>query len=215
MTTPHRTITPAGTTTRRRSGGFSLVEMLIALAITASLLTAMLVALDFSFKRYQATSESASMHVVGRLVTHRILSQIRTGTTFGPTPADVLDPAQNPVVANNIEFITEADRAAGLNRVTRFEYRPDPDDDTVPGVLWYVLINADVDPAVLIQERPLLSGVRSATFTLRFNEETWLLDRAEIDLMLDPDPDLAANMSIAEMPDSVRLIASATPRQLR
>lgn len=199
-------------TTRRR--GFSLVEMLIAIAITSSLLTAMLVALDFSFKRYQATSESASMHVVGRLVTHRILSQVRTGTTFGPSPADVLDPALNPVITDNIEFITEADRAAGLNRVTRFEFRPDA-DPALPGVLWYVLINADVDPAVLLQERPLLSGVRTAEFTLDFDEETWLLDRATIDLTLDPDPELAANMTVAELPDSVRLIASATPRQLR
>ncbi|MCA9298909.1 MAG: prepilin-type N-terminal cleavage/methylation domain-containing protein, partial [Phycisphaerales bacterium] len=99
--------TDNNTNARRRTRGFSLVEMLIALAITASLLTAMLVALDFSFKRYTATSESASMHVVGRLVAHRILSQIRTGTTFGPSPADVLDPAQNPVVTDNIEFITE------------------------------------------------------------------------------------------------------------
>jgi len=202
-------------TTNRRRGGFSLVEMLIALAITASLLTAMLVALDFSFKRYQSTSESASMHVVGRLVTHRILAQVRTGTTFGPAPVNVLDPLQNPVVTDNIEFITEADRAAGLNRVTRFEYRPDPVDANDPGVLWYVLINADVDPPVLLQERPLLSGVRNATFTLAFNEETWLLDRAEMDITLDPDPELAGNSSVAEMPDSVRLVASATPRQLR
>jgi len=155
------------------------------------------------------------MHVVGRLVTHRILSQIRTGTTFGPIPADVLDPAQNPVVSDTIEFITEADRAAGLNRVTRFEYRPDPTDPALPGVLWYVLLNADTDPAALLEERPLLSGVRSVQFALRFDVETWLLDRAEIDLTLDPDPELAANSSVAEMPDSVRLIASATPRQLR
>jgi prepilin-type N-terminal cleavage/methylation domain-containing protein len=195
--------------------GFSLVEMLIAMTITSTLLTAMLVALDFNFKRYQATSESASMHVVGRLVTHRILAQVRTGTTFGPSPADVHDPAQNPVIADNIEFITEADRAAGLNRVTRFEYRPDPGDATLPGTLWYVLINADVDPAVLVQERPLLSGVRSAFFTLEFNEENWLLDQATIDITLDPDVELAQNSSVAAMPESVRLIASATPRQLR
>jgi len=198
----------------RRRRGFSLVEMLMAIAITASLLTAMLVALDFSFKRYQSTSESASMHVVGRLVTHRILAQVRTGTTFGPSPADVLDPAQNPVVTDNIEFITEADRAAGLNRVTRFEHRPDPDGDA-PGILWYLLIDADSEPPVLIEERPLLSGVRTALFTLEFDRETWLLDRATIDITLDPSVEVAQNASVAEMPDSVRLVASATPRQLR
>lgn len=199
---------------RRRRRAFSLIEMLMALTISATLLTAMLVALDFSFKRYRATSESASMHVVGRLVTHRILSQIRTGTTFGPAPADVLDPLQNPVVTDEIEFIAQADLSAGLNRVTRFEYRPDPDDEA-PGALWLLLIDADADPPVTIEERMILSGVRNATFTLSYNTETWLLDRAEIDLNLDPPFNPNNSYGLGAAPESIRLVASATPRQLQ
>jgi prepilin-type N-terminal cleavage/methylation domain-containing protein len=200
---------------RRRRRAFSLIEMLMALTISATLLTAMLVALDFSFKRYRATSESASMHVVGRLVAHRILSQIRTGTTFGPTPADVLDPLQNPVVADQIEFIAQADLSAGLNRITRFEFRPDPDDAQAPGALWLLHIDADADPAVTIEERMILSGVRNATFTLSYNTETWLLDRAEIDLNLDPPFNPNNSYGLGAAPDSIRLVASATPRQLQ
>ena len=41
--------------TRRR--GFNLVEVLIAMAITAALLTATLVALDASIRAYQSTTE--------------------------------------------------------------------------------------------------------------------------------------------------------------
>ena len=43
----------------RRRRGFSIVEMLIALAITATLLTATLAALDTSFKSYKVTTEGA------------------------------------------------------------------------------------------------------------------------------------------------------------
>ncbi|RMD63684.1 MAG: prepilin-type N-terminal cleavage/methylation domain-containing protein, partial [Planctomycetota bacterium] len=56
---------PACATTTPPSGrwrGFSLVEMLLALAISATLLTAALAALDSSFKGYKATTESASTH---------------------------------------------------------------------------------------------------------------------------------------------------------
>src|SRR5690606_4327448 len=72
---------------RRR--GFSLIEMLVALAITSALLSASLAALDTSFKSYQMTSQSSSTHVVTRIVMHRMLSMIRVGTEFGPFPEDV------------------------------------------------------------------------------------------------------------------------------
>ena len=75
------------TTLRRgrvRRRGFNLVEVLIALAITATLLTATLAALDASFRAYQATTEEVSTQSIGRIVMHRMLTLIRTGTDFGP-----------------------------------------------------------------------------------------------------------------------------------
>ena len=47
---------------RRRTGarrGFNLIELLVALTITSTLLTATMVALDASFTAYQRTTEVA------------------------------------------------------------------------------------------------------------------------------------------------------------
>ena len=49
---------PVSRTRTRR--GFNLIELLIALAITASLLTATMVAIHASFQAYQTTTEVAS-----------------------------------------------------------------------------------------------------------------------------------------------------------
>ena len=59
--------------------GFSLVELLIALAISAALLVATLFALQTSFMAYQVTADQASTHAVGRLVVHRVMAMIRAG----------------------------------------------------------------------------------------------------------------------------------------
>jgi prepilin-type N-terminal cleavage/methylation domain-containing protein len=56
---------------RRHRRGFSLVEMLVALTITATLLTAALTALDAGFKGYKFTTDGASTHVVSRITMHR------------------------------------------------------------------------------------------------------------------------------------------------
>ena len=68
--------------------GFNLVELLIALAISAALLTATMVALNASFTAYQMTTEVASTHTIGRLTIERMQALIRTGTDFGPFPVN-------------------------------------------------------------------------------------------------------------------------------
>jgi prepilin-type N-terminal cleavage/methylation domain-containing protein len=73
----------------RRMRAFSLVEMLIALAISAALLAATLVALQTSFRAYQVTTDQASTHAVGRLVLHRMTAMIRSGQDFRPLPSDI------------------------------------------------------------------------------------------------------------------------------
>ncbi len=87
---------------RRRRRGFNLVELLIALAITAALLAATMVALDASFTAYQSTTEWASTHTIGRLTMHRMQALIRTGVTFGPVP---INPNDSLVQENYIEII--------------------------------------------------------------------------------------------------------------
>jgi len=196
-------------------GGFSLIEMLVALTISAMLLTATLAALDASFKQYKSTTESASTHVVSRIVMHRLLSMIRTGVEFGPFPADVYDTNQNPVVSDFIEFRSEHDIAAGISRITRIELRPGP-TQADPGELWYVLIDTSGDPVVVTEEHPLIRGVEQLAFTLRFNTIDAALDRATIDMTIAPNDSQDLRMGVTSdpgAPQTIRLVASAAPRQ--
>lgn len=198
---------------RRRGGrrGFSMVEMLLALAISAALLAATLAAFDAAWRGYKVTTESASTHVVSRIVVHRMLAMVRTGTEFGPFPGDYFDPAQNPVVSNYMEFISEEDRLAGINRITRIEKRV---SDTNPNEneLWYVRLDADTNPPTVLDERPLLRGVREALFILEYRPGPRLV-KATIDLTVEPAEEEAIRTGGTLAPPAIRLVASAEPRQ--
>ena len=140
MTWQRRTATPghgtesdftpaarAATSTRGRSGyagrrpsfsrraGLSLMEMLVSLSIVAVLLTATVTALDASFYAYAAAAESASTHTSARLISHRLLTLIRTSTAHGPLEGALPTDADfNAMVA---ELNTEL-AAAGRPTVT-------------------------------------------------------------------------------------------------
>ncbi|MBX3359362.1 MAG: prepilin-type N-terminal cleavage/methylation domain-containing protein [Phycisphaeraceae bacterium] len=201
-----------GATGRRGRAGFSIVELLIALSISALLLTATLGALDAAWKSYKHTTESASTHVVSRIVIHRMLSLIRTGSEFGPYPADFFDSAQNPVTSNFIEFVSEEDRLAGVDRITRIERR---DVAGRPGEyeLWYVRLNSETLPAAVESERPLLRGVREALFLLEYEPGPRLV-KATLDLTIEPNDDESIATGGQLDTPTIRLVASATPRQL-
>lgn len=190
--------------------GFSIVELLVALVISATLLTAALQAFDASWRGYRQTTESASTHVVSRIVVHRVLAMIRTGSQFGPVPVDVLNAAQNPLTSNFMEFISEEDRRAGLNRVTRIERR----NTATPGQfeLWYRV--SDITTGAVITERPLLRGVREAAFILQY-EPGPRLTLATIDLTVAPSNDPDLRIAVGNEAPTLRLIASAGPRQVQ
>jgi prepilin-type N-terminal cleavage/methylation domain-containing protein len=200
---------PAGL--RRR--GFSLVEMLIALAISAALLTASLSALDASFRSYQVTTESASTNIVSRIVMQRILAMIRTGTEFGPYPIDVLDIGQNPVVSNSIEFVSASDPDAGYTQVTRIEAVDDPATDDGTMIL-LLTIEEDIGGNTTSEEHPLLRGVTDATFTLEYDIGP-RLRLATVDLTVRPDTLADAGMRMIDTDSAtIRLVASSTPRRI-
>ncbi len=203
--------------TRPRAGAgpirtaFSIVEMLVARTISATLLAATLSAFDASWRGYKHTSESASTHVVSRIVVHRVLAMIRTGSQFGPAPADVLDAAQNPLTSTFMEFISEEDRLNGLNRVTRLERR---DVTGTPGEfeLWYIL--TDLDTGSILQQRPLLRNVRECAFVLAFEPGPRLV-KATIDLTVAPRDDADMRIGVGNDAPTIRLVASSGPRQLQ
>jgi hypothetical protein len=188
--------------------------MLIALSISAMLLTATLGALDASWRSYKLTTESASTHVVSRIVVSRILTLVRTGTEFGPYPADVLNINQNPVPDNHeIEFIAEADRLAGnSNIVTRIDRRA-VRGQTGMYELWYSRLDNSSEPATLIDERPMLRNVREALFILEYAPGPRLI-RATIDLTIEPNDDADMNIGVGGATPTIRLVASAVPKQL-
>jgi prepilin-type N-terminal cleavage/methylation domain-containing protein len=200
--------------------GFSLVEMLLALTISATLLTAALASLNSTFIQYKVVTESASTHVVTRMVMHRMLSMIRTGRDFGPFPDDVLDSMQNPVVTDFIEFVSERDFNGGVSRITRMEYRA-PGVGETSGSIWYVLLDpALIDPldpsAGVLDEHILLPGVRALTITMEY-EIGPHLTQATMDMIVEPndsrDLQIGAVADVANS-DVIRLVASAAPRQL-
>jgi prepilin-type N-terminal cleavage/methylation domain-containing protein len=201
--------------TRRRTpsrAGFSLIEMLVALTITSLLLTAALVALDSSFKGYKVTTEGASTHVVTRIVMQRVMAMIRTGTEFGPYPADVLDRAQNPIRdADHIEFVTYDD---GTNRrVVRIERREATEDNQGPFELWYIQTDY-ADGAVTGQnETPLITNLQDARFSLEFDVGP-RLRRATVDITVRPNDVQDANIGGDLLAPTIRLISSAVPRRL-
>ncbi|MEX0876145.1 MAG: prepilin-type N-terminal cleavage/methylation domain-containing protein [Phycisphaerales bacterium] len=190
--------------------GFSMIEVLISLTISATLLTATLAALDASFKGYKVTTEGASTNVVARIVMQRLTAMIRTGDSFGPYP---VNPITNPQLESTwIEFVSYRDPSTGTERVTRLERRDAPDDSPDgPYELWYMVttyVHGSFDSE---DEAPLLVGINNATFTMEYDVGP-RLKRVTVDLIIQPDDmqDVAIGSHL-EAP-TIRLVASASPR---
>jgi prepilin-type N-terminal cleavage/methylation domain-containing protein len=189
--------------------GFSLVEMLIALAITAALLTSTMVALNASFTAYQATTEVASTHTIGRLVMHRMLSLIRTGQDFGPFPTN---PLVNTLTSDEIQFRTPDGQIMTLI----WKATADAGNGFTQAEALYVVLtdNSGVDTPHLLLEgvKPQYDSnhVRIKPFTLQFDKGRKLY-RATIDLTIKPDDNMSVELDGANN-DVIRLVASAMPR---
>jgi hypothetical protein len=73
---------------RPRRAGLGLVELLVALAISAALLTAVAVSTDASFRAYGINEEQSNLMQRSRLSMHRLLAYVRTCKEHQPvTPA--------------------------------------------------------------------------------------------------------------------------------
>ncbi|GIW77005.1 MAG: hypothetical protein KatS3mg104_2068 [Phycisphaerae bacterium] len=92
---------------RSRQRGLGLVEMLVALSITAALLTAAAVAIDASLKAYSVNQTQADTLHRARIALHRISTLIRTGSDHQPVSSDTKDAfAQGQTVTDSgIELI--------------------------------------------------------------------------------------------------------------
>ncbi len=198
---------------RFRASGISLVEMLIALAITAMLLTATMVAIDASFQAYAAAAESASTQSATRMVINRLLTLVRTSTAHGPL---LDDPSDTPPVLLLADGSTIQSHYIQLlnpqGDLVRIEYR-NSTHATNPNELWLV-----IDPAGggAQQQQPIMGGVTDCKFYAhrRFDSDGVLvLERGSIDMTVIADNDASLALEGAELPP-IRVIASTMPRKL-
>jgi len=198
--------------------GFSLVELLIALTISATLLVATLSALDACFKSYKTTSESASAHVVARMVMHRVSALIRNGEEFGPYP---VNPILTPVLVPDppsLEFVSARDEAGLPTEVTRLERRDAPSwviaEGGPPFELWNIRTRFSGGlPVGDPEEAPLLRNVQHVQFTLYYDVGP-RLTRATVDLTLRPDDLRDAAIAAGLETLSIRLVTSVSPRRV-
>ncbi len=197
--------------THRR--GFSLVEIMVALVITATLLTATLAALDASFKGYRYITESASNNVIARIMMQRTTAMIRNGTNFGPYPDDVLDSAQNPLTSTFIEFESARDDAAGTYQIIRLERRDATVAENGPYEAWYVVRNYTSGTMMNEDARPLISNLQAFSFMLEY-EAGPRLRAATMDMTVNPTGLRDTMISTDVASDSVRMISSVVPRKL-
>ncbi len=193
----------------RRRGGFSMVEMLIALTISSVLLTACLVALDSMFKFYETTSESASTHVVSRLVMNRVMSMIRQGEEFGPYPLGVVTPTK--IESDYLEFVSLDDTTTGQRQVMRLEKAADVNN---PGNFLLQYKRWDYVNGTLTGSftYPLIRNIKDAKFTLEYDIGPRLM-RATVDLAIRPDSGATNRTGLTDDLDTtvLRLIRSGSP----
>ncbi len=214
---------------RPQRRGLSIVELLISLAISAMLLTATMVATDACFKAYADATEQFSTHAATRMVTHRLLTLVRTNTAHGPLKATAAHQVTVKDPADSTKTITATIAAATIsdNTITS----PFIEMIDAQGVHLKIAYLTFVDgggkthkqlwlfrkPGTINEtSQPLLDSVTDCVFTCVRRKDSkgiWTLLRGTMDLSVQPGEDntLALENGVAE---PVRFFASTKPRKL-
>jgi prepilin-type N-terminal cleavage/methylation domain-containing protein len=203
------------TTRNPRRRGLSLIEMLVSLAISALLLTGVMVGLDASFYAYAAAAESASTQSSSRLVMQRLIQMIRTATLHDAyDPANVLltlgQPAAGPVKSVGIQMVTAEGKLLKVWWAVNTAYN-NPD----VGDLNYSLDGSATTP-LLEQVSCQRNGPKPYIFTLasRSSDSGLLLSRATVDLTVNSGADATLTLeSVHRSAPPIRLISSTMPRR--
>ena len=172
--------------------GFTLVELLVGLAISSVLLAGLCTAIHTSVDAYRRSSAEGVNRLTSRLIVERLALLIRTGDSFGPLPSIA---TQVIVPSNTLELISTNGQAITITW--------DPITET---------IQIDVDGLSstilggVVQE---VDGQPVTPFLLEYEFGT-NLTRATIDLAVIPDADYKTGMDGGD--EVVRLTASVMPR---
>ncbi|MEM1329091.1 MAG: prepilin-type N-terminal cleavage/methylation domain-containing protein [Planctomycetota bacterium] len=194
---------------------FSLIEFMIALTISSTLLAATMAALDASFKSYKATTESASLNLSTRLAMHRLNALIRNGEEFGPFP---LNPIATPeVTVNELEFVANRDVDEGTREVWRIEKVAVDAAETARGLgpwkLEAEVTTFDGATEVASFRQTLMYRVTEALFTLEYEPGPRLV-KATVDLTVGVREDQADTVHSDLTTPQVRMVSSVRPRRL-
>ncbi len=93
------------TTNSKTKGGFTIVEMLMALAILAMLLSAVALAMHASLQNYGENTKIAELTQTARVVLNRMMSEIRTADAVDSASQRVtVVPPTNPEGLTEIEY---------------------------------------------------------------------------------------------------------------
>ena len=115
----------AGGRCAARARGLGLIEMMLALAISAAVLTAVATAVDISFKSYAANQENSNLMQRARMAMHRITTDIRTTALHQP---EKFTPAYNDFIKGKIVTTDTVYLYLDLNDITsdviRYSYDP-------------------------------------------------------------------------------------------
>ena len=199
------------------SVGLSIIELLIALSISAVVLVAVVAAIDVSFYAYASAAESASTQSASRLVMQRLITLIRTTTlhdAYDPNDPTVTlgNPAQPPVQSVGIEMVDPDGRLLKIWWALNADY-----GDADLGDLWYQQDASDPQPMLeSVRIQRTAAGGLPYLFTLssRSTDQGLVLSRATIDLTVEPGSDATLSLEAYQgAADPVRLVASTVPRK--
>lgn len=156
---PSLSITHRSSFSRRRHRGVGLVELLVALAISSALLTAVAVAVDASFKAYAANQTQAQLMQRARLAMNRITTYIRATTQHLPDDDDAQDDFQAGLVteASAIRLMTDSSHGVIFRQ----------DDDKLQMVPFTIAGNVLTEGTA----RTLIDGVEEGDFTITFEPQ--------------------------------------------
>jgi prepilin-type N-terminal cleavage/methylation domain-containing protein len=172
--------------------GFTVVELLIGLAIATVLLAGLFGAIQASVDAYFRSSADGVNRLTSRLLVERIALLVRTGTSFSPLPANA---TIDEIESDALSITTPAGQQVTI---------------TWNSVSETLEMDVDgVNSTVLGGVTQLTGGVSISPFLLQYENGT-TLERLTINLVVDPDPQHATSMDGTG--NTIRLTASVMPR---
>jgi type II secretory pathway component PulJ len=188
-----------------------LVELLIALAISAALLTATAAALDASFKAYRTNQETGDLTQRARLAMHRMLTEIRATQSHEPASA------VNEAFRSGLNVDSTSIRIYS-NDTNAIEYRQ---EGTQIVRQTFRLVGATWTPDTA---RPILDGVSAGAFTITMEPQRSVdasraglaydqLRRATIRLTVRPAATQSTGIETTNSNQSITLVSSVVPRR--